>query len=403
MALGEHRVRDRGPHAPAADDQDEHVGPTLHPPRTAQLTLALGQNALAGALLARRRRGEDHLAGRLLDHVAGGLARRSGRAPGRGRRGSRRRARGWAPRRPARSPRRRAGAPRTRSPGPTVRPRTIAVATSTPSYSSPTSLARASTRLASCDPLVRHARVDRQRHRDLEHVERLEHRAALALLGVLGRQPAGGARRCRRRASSPNTGTRMLPYSASLALLERLGRDREALASAACPGRAGRPRRAASPTTIQTAADHARALVQHDHADPDRRPRTARPSTAGSGTAPPRTWTESGTRNALGRSASRKRSTITDRWAIANAIIAPKAKMPARKLDVVRERRAPNAISAGDRRSPRRACRGAGAGGRPRSGSGGWWRASRPAAPGRASGRSSPTSSIAAADRRRPA
>ena len=47
------------------------------------------------------------------------------------------------------------------------------------------------------------------------------------------------------------------------------------------------------------------------------------PKTAGSGTRAPRIGIESGTRNALGRSGSRKRSAITDRCAIAKAIIAP--------------------------------------------------------------------------------
>ena len=43
------------------------------------------------------------------------------------------------------------------------------------------------------------------------------------------------------------------------------------------------------------------------------------------------TGIENGTRKALGRSRSRKRSTITDTCAIEIVIIAPKAKMPARK------------------------------------------------------------------------
>ena len=76
---------------------------------------------------------------------------------------------------------------------PAVRPRTIAVATSTPAYSSPTSLARASTRFALLHALFGHPGVDRQRHRDLEHVQRLEHGAALVLVGLSGGKPAGGA------------------------------------------------------------------------------------------------------------------------------------------------------------------------------------------------------------------
>ena len=69
------------------------------------------------------------------------------------------------------------------------------------------------------------------------------------------------------------------------------------------------------------------------------------PSTAGSGTVPLRNRNESGSRNALGRPASRKRSAITDMWAIANVSIAPKAKMPARKpMSLGRAR--PKAITA---------------------------------------------------------
>ena len=137
----------------------------------------------------RRRGGEDHLAGRLLDHVAGGLPTKRSRT---------------RPRPPRIAP------PRTRDGllgGEHDRLHAAAARLGHdrlahgaaahhrrghlhPSYSSPTSLARASTRFASLHPLLRHARVDRQRHRDLEHVERLEHRSALALVGVLGGQAA---------------------------------------------------------------------------------------------------------------------------------------------------------------------------------------------------------------------
>ena len=54
------------------------------------------------------------------------------------------------------------------------------------------------------------------------------------------------------------------------------------------------------------------------------------PKTAGSGTSAPRTRTENGTRKALGRAGSLKRSTITERCAIEKAIIAPKANVPTR-------------------------------------------------------------------------
>ena len=49
------------------------------------------------------------------------------------------------------------------------------------------------------------------------------------------------------------------------------------------------------------------------------------------GIEPLPTGTLSGIRNGRARSGSRKRSTITERWASVNASIAPKAKMPARK------------------------------------------------------------------------
>ena len=70
----------------------------------------------------------------------------------RARRAARRRGSATAPRRPARSPRRPGAAPPRRSPGPARRARTVAVATWTPSYSSPTALARASAaaRASSC-------------------------------------------------------------------------------------------------------------------------------------------------------------------------------------------------------------------------------------------------------------
>ena len=84
------------------------------------------------------------------------------------------------------------------------------------------------------------------------------------------------------------------------------------------------------------------------------------PNTAGSGTRAPRTVTESGTRKALGRSGSRKRSLITARCAIEKAISAPKAKTPARKSRSCGSASA-NAISAASAivtyGVPRRRCR----------------------------------------------
>ena len=76
---------------------------------------------------------------------------------------------------------------------PARRARTVAVATSTPSYSSPTALARASALRAGLELLLADARVERQRHRDLEHPERLDHRAALAgVLVLLAGEPPRG-------------------------------------------------------------------------------------------------------------------------------------------------------------------------------------------------------------------
>src|SRR3954464_13468464 len=73
---------------------------------------------------------------------------------------------------------------------PARRARTVAVATSTPSYSSPTAFAPPTAPPPGLPPrpppprlleLVLGQRgVDRQRHRNLEHPQRLDHRAVLA-------------------------------------------------------------------------------------------------------------------------------------------------------------------------------------------------------------------------------
>ena len=144
------------------------------------------------------RRGEDHLAGRLLRPRSGSSPHEAVARPAAARPASPRRASGSAPPPRARSPPPRgAGLGHDRLPD--RPPATIAVATSTPSYSSPTSLARATHALGLVHALVGHAGVDRQRHRYLEHVERLEHRAALP--SSPARRRAGRrCRRCRRRA-----------------------------------------------------------------------------------------------------------------------------------------------------------------------------------------------------------
>ena len=66
------------------------------------------------------------------------------------------------------------------------------MATSTPWYSSPTSLARARILRARGQPLGRHRRVDRLGHRNLDHVQRLDHRA-LVVVALFHRQATGGA------------------------------------------------------------------------------------------------------------------------------------------------------------------------------------------------------------------
>ena len=69
------------------------------------------------------------------------------------------------------------------------------------------------------------------------------------------------------------------------------------------------------------------------------------PSALGMGIEPDPTAMLGPALNARGRSGSRKRMTITDRWAIVNASIAPKAKMPARNSRSV-ARLSANAMTA---------------------------------------------------------
>ena len=135
-------------------------------------------------------------------------------------------------------------------PSPALRARTVAVATSTPSYSSPTALARCSALRARLRSSSGDARVERQRHRHLEHPHRLDHRAALALVLVLlrGSRPAV----CMMSSSSgvPSIGTRIEPYSAfgARARQRALG-DRHALEDRLALARCGRRRRARSRTS----------------------------------------------------------------------------------------------------------------------------------------------------------
>ena len=141
--------------------------------------------------IADRRRREDHRTRRLARRRTWSRRRRSSRAR-RGRRGARRRGSSRAPRRRARSP----ATPRRRASStiawPARRARTVAVATSTPSYSSPTAFARAQRRARALELRVGQARVERQRHRDLEDPDRLDRAPRRSpSSSSLGREPPG--------------------------------------------------------------------------------------------------------------------------------------------------------------------------------------------------------------------
>src|SRR5918996_5375527 len=71
VALGEHRVGDGAAYASAADDQNEHSRSTLV---KAECSGPSRSHAFACPFFTRRRRGEDDLAGGLLDDVASGVA-----------------------------------------------------------------------------------------------------------------------------------------------------------------------------------------------------------------------------------------------------------------------------------------------------------------------------------------
>ena len=199
MTLREHRVRDRRAH-PAARQRSGRTS-SAHSTSAARADRGLGRSASPagrtlrsprGPRLAGRRRGEDHPARRLLDHVAVMSPTKRSRGPPRPP-SSARRARGVgssAASTIASTPRRRASSTIA---WPTVRAahhrrRDLDALVLLADRLRP----RAAPARAFLTLLVGHARVDRQRHRDLEHVQRLDHRAALVLVGVLGREPAGG-------------------------------------------------------------------------------------------------------------------------------------------------------------------------------------------------------------------
>ena len=98
---------------------------------------------------------------------------------------------------------------------PTERPRTMAVATSTPAYSSPTSLARASTRFAS---FTRSSGTRASIGSDIGISNTYR---ASSTAPPSSSSPSEAASRpavptMSSSKSSPNTGTRMLPYSAAV-------------------------------------------------------------------------------------------------------------------------------------------------------------------------------------------
>ena len=135
---------------------------------------------------------------------------------------------------------------------PARRARTVAVATSTPSYSSPTAFARAQRRLRALELRLGQARVDRQRHRHLEDPDRLDRRAVLA--GSSRSSPASRPAVCTMSSSSglPKIGTRIEPYSArGGSRAQRLLGHRHALEQRRCRRRGGRSTYSASPPTIQ--------------------------------------------------------------------------------------------------------------------------------------------------------
>ena len=251
----------------------------------------------AASPLGRRGRREDHPARRLVDHVLGHLsdevvARPAGAAE---QRAAAHRA--SAPRPRARSPRRRAGAPPPRSPGrraarapwpwPPRRPRTPPP---------PPWPARSAARAAlSCSSGRRG--VERQRHRHLEHPERLDHARRPRPRPRPPRRPgAPRSGRCRRRAASPKIGTRIEPYSTSRRLgAQRLLGDRHAPEHRLALGEAVDDVER-DPGDHPAEADAARArwrtstLIQPAIA-------ISAPSTAGSGSEPPRDRdADSGTR-----------------------------------------------------------------------------------------------------------
>ena len=138
-------------------------------------------------------------------------------------------------------------------------------------------------RAGALELLVGHARVERQRHRHLEDPQRLDHRAALAVVVVLlGGEPAGGLHDVvvERRAEDRHEDRAVLGLgrrarvSAASGTVTRL---RTGLPSRACGSR----RRATIPNAIQPSADPARAAVLDEQRDERGARTSARTSAAG--------------------------------------------------------------------------------------------------------------------------
>ena len=194
VPLGEHRfARSREPTRPQPTIST-NIRRTLHREALRLRTSVRGSSSARRPPLSPRGGGEDHPAGRLLDHVARRSRPRTGRAaptrppssaPPRVRVGSSAASTiASTPRRFASDDDRRAHRPRAHHRGRDHHALVLLA---------DLLRARAAPRLAARDLLVRHARVERQRHRHLDHEQRLDHGAALALVALLGREPARGA------------------------------------------------------------------------------------------------------------------------------------------------------------------------------------------------------------------
>ena len=203
--------------------------------------------------------------------------------PGVPRRGSAR-----APRHRARSPPPRVGGPPRRSRSPARRARTIAVATCTPEYSSPTALARASAWRA-CLICASGSRASSGSDIGISKIHTASivgvsiaassvgspetSSAAVCTMSSSSSVPtaAPGSSRSRARASAPRAASAARPSPAAEARFHRRG---------------GRPRTAPGPTGDPCQPDVAGGLVHDQHGDQPAADSSA-PKPAGSGSSPP--------------------------------------------------------------------------------------------------------------------